>query len=451
MKRVIIVIIGFVIIGVGIWVVDPKEKKETRKEEIKPVISEKIIEPKIPSTPEPATTPVKEEPPQIELKLVETIKLPEGVKDVILDEESGRASIFLKEDSIQFLDDDMKVKKEYKLPCPLNKPDKKRCWTKVEFSKGNKYIGVNTIRKYIEEYVEEGEFVMLDKDGNELWKRKHNFFSITPSPNGEYFLGFADPECGGCPITIVHSDGTKAVMEATRYTHIDISDDGRYILNATTGYRGSESFVGLYEVSGNKIWKHTFSVNLTQGDGIEGRILSLQSIYVCHYQGRIGKDTSFLFDKGGNLIWKKEGFGIDKFEQIGNSLIGMNWNKKIREINIINYGNFPDKIVWETRMSIFPPKYIDENGFYFEPNLILSPSQRYIVVYVRYQEYTKILYSEIIFVDLINKGKIIGKLSNIGFPIKKIIFSKDESKLYIQDELENDIKVIKIDIKGGEK
>jgi hypothetical protein len=204
-----------------------------------------------------------------ELKPIKITPLPKNIQNVIFDQQTGEPSIYITDDHLEFLNKEGKVNKEYKLPCLIKTGDT-GCWSKVEFSEGNKFIGVNTIKSYEHESVKDAEFVMLDKEGNELWRKKNNFYTITPSPNGKYFLGTEDPECSGCPIYLVKSaENISKPLIWNKYANnvvdksIDcFSEDGNMYIVTTLEGRGG----GPVDTNKPDTYRETLYVLNSNGD-----------------------------------------------------------------------------------------------------------------------------------------------------------------------------------------
>jgi len=207
-----------------------------------------------------------------ELKPIKITPLPKNIQNVIFDQQTGEPSIYITDDHLEFLNKEGKVKARYKLPCPISSIDKK-CWSSVQFTKGNKYVGVNIIKSYDsdKETVNSSKFVMLDKDGNEMWERDNKFYSTIPSPNGKYFFGTADPECSGCPIHLVNSseDLDKSLIWSgysndVAGAHVEcISEDGSsYVVSILGVYNSKEHKPGnqtamLLDQNGGILWSYT--------------------------------------------------------------------------------------------------------------------------------------------------------------------------------------------------
>lgn len=315
MKKIIWMAIGVIVMGIILWIAF-KSKPGGEEAKVIPTQGDQATVPAPLTQPEaikkssaPVTSGIVN---KVELKLVETIKLPEGVKDVILYEETGKPMIFIKTDVIQFLDGDMKVKKEYKLPCPLDKPNTEGCWSKVTFSKGNQYIGVNTIKKYQSETVEDGEFVMLDRDGREMWRKKHNFFGIIPSPNGEYFLGFHDASCGDCSGVIMNQSDNKREFTSTLSARIEFSNKDKDFLLATGDFSETRGYIAKYKENGDFEWRQSLQkLGLNQEASCSEITLSNNEDLMCiscwSATDSINKAALFVLrTSDGSVAWQKE-------------------------------------------------------------------------------------------------------------------------------------------------
>jgi len=99
-------------------------------------------------------------------------------------------------ESIRFLDQRGNTKKEVRLL--ENAPGKG--WSTVIVSTNRKYMAVNNL--YAIEGRKDRELLMLDDEGNELWRMKHHLATAIPSTNGKLVVGTGDPGWGEGPIYV---------------------------------------------------------------------------------------------------------------------------------------------------------------------------------------------------------------------------------------------------------
>lgn len=245
----------------------------------------------------------------------------------------------------------------------------RNCWSSVKFTKGNKYIGINIIKSYDsdKETVNSSEFVMLDKDGNEMWKRDNKFYSAIPSPNGKYFFGTADPECSGCPIHLVNpSENLDKSLIWSRYAndiagaHIEcISEDGNlYVVSILGMYDSKEHKPGnqtamLLNQNGGILWSYTTDFLGPCSIQDDNLVMILRS----GNKANISKvDTT-----NNKIVWKQEiplgGYNIFYSGSLSQDILIIGQNGSGHPLNIYKMNLVSGVIKKEVNVGLFPNEY----------------------------------------------------------------------------------------------
>lgn len=210
--------------------------------------------------------------------------------------------VVITESKIQFLDERSKLKSSVaRTPSVPGKSG-----SIVRSAKNKKYIALNNILKYNQpaERVEDGELIMLNDDGSELWKRPHNFANIIPSPNGRYILGTPDSAFGGAPISVINEKGViKEIKKDSRRWKIDFSKDGSYFaVTIQTRIEGDEKYRAdliVLSESGEELWRINSIARGTASDSCPVTITDDDLIIVTT---GVPEFQEYRFDKQGNRV-----------------------------------------------------------------------------------------------------------------------------------------------------
>lgn len=232
--------------------------------------------------------------------VIEGVYLPEKS----ISEETKMQENEITEDAIIFYDEKGNIKQRVKLLKTI--PGKS--WSNVSESKNKKYIAINNIGVYDQkgEWIENAEMIMLNSQGEELWRMKHNLANIIPSPNGKYIVGVPDAAFGGAPISMFNEKGLiKEIAKDDRAWNVDFSKDGSFFAVTVVTYdkikKGSEKYQGhliVLDEEGNELWRKK---NITIGDSSFSEVNITDDDTVSLTTG-LPERKVYRFDKEGDPI-----------------------------------------------------------------------------------------------------------------------------------------------------
>ncbi len=211
--------------------------------------------------------------------------------------------VLVTKDAVKFLD--------------LNGNEKKRVdfldtifdksWSRIKISKNKKYIAINNVYDYNPkgETVKDAEMIILNDEGKESWRMKHNLYSVIPSPRGDIIVGAPDPAFAGAPIFIFNEKGLiKKIPKDGLFWNVAFSNNGNFIALTIVTFdetkEGIEKYLGhliVIDDEGNELWrkeKITRAISSNEVDITDNDVISLTTGWP--------ERKVFLFNKHGESI-----------------------------------------------------------------------------------------------------------------------------------------------------
>ncbi|PKM99724.1 MAG: hypothetical protein CVU78_04830 [Elusimicrobia bacterium HGW-Elusimicrobia-2] len=279
--------------------------------------------------------PEKMEDMIIEKKKTKTKILKNG-KEIIIEKVVKYPKAIIREDGLKFYDENGNNKKTVDFK-NISQPG----WRSRAKVSG-KYIGVSSkIGGYDKEgnrRASAGNFVMIDSEGNILWKFKKHLDYFHPSPDGKYVVGVPNGEWSESPLYIYNSKGIviKEIQKPNDGYKIDFSKNGELIALGLNDTRTRRGYLTLLDKNGNEKWRKEITEREKEidGFGINNVAISNNGEYILVVtikaqieetgeikviKGRTGREKVLKkrkyigtqyhldrFNKSGKLIWRKE-------------------------------------------------------------------------------------------------------------------------------------------------
>jgi hypothetical protein len=209
---------------------------------------------------------------------------------------------------MKFLDEKGNIKKE--LPIQRYIPGEQSP-ADINVSENKKYLCITSVKKWSEVgEALDGESVILNTDGDILWKTKHSLSSVKVSPNGQYVIG-AEIDWGGYPLQIFYRNGlVREIKKDDQLWTARFSKDGSLCaLTVFTfdrqlwGKKGANYYIKhliLFDDKGNELWRKE---NISRGEAaVWSRITNITDDSVTVFTVEKPSLKIYHFDKDGNLI-----------------------------------------------------------------------------------------------------------------------------------------------------
>ena len=221
--------------------------------------------------------------------------------------DSARGSIQIEKDKLIFLDESGTEIKTI----PLLETVPGESWSKVFVSKNGKYAAVNNVYKYNQkESIEDAEVVVLNWEGEEMWKAKHHFSSFMVSPNGKYLLAIPDEANGYAPISVFNAKGIAgSIKKIDQVWEADFSNNGSFFAVAVPVSSGSATGQYRYQFdlvvsdeNGKELWRKENITSLESEFFPNVKIVDDVIVVIDNidYDPHIIKE--YRFDKQGNQL-----------------------------------------------------------------------------------------------------------------------------------------------------
>ena len=235
----------------------------------------------------------KEAKNKVEVKLVKTVQLPEGTKDVMLDPETLEPKVLIGDTFIRFVDEDLNVKNSVVME------NHERFYHRS--SARGKYLGI-----YIgsTEY-DEPRFILFDIEGKVIWERKGYTCSVSEylapcyvSDDGRT-VAYASGITGG-GIVSFHRNEWSSIhypIDDDMTSEGKFSGNGNYFGLVISGSSPVMPFVILYDNSGNELWRRKIA-NEDLSDSI---LVSTSARYILAFS-----NDAYCLDRTGDVIWNLE-------------------------------------------------------------------------------------------------------------------------------------------------
>ena len=227
-----------------------------------------------------------------ELRLVKEKKFDKKIKKF-------KGNVVVTEDEILFLGNNMNIRKKKIVPKPKR--------TRIRISKDGKRIGQQTFFDVGEKGAKRSELLLLDENGDTLWKLNNIFGEIKVSQaNGGSIVEF---ECGegGCTNKMtIYNEGNlkgKVIIPTSSMQSVGsaISEDGNYFVSIFSN-RGIYDLI-LFSISGEELWAKRFENEIVRKTNIS----SSGELIVAEVTPKGKRETEMLlFNKEGDLLYKKQ-------------------------------------------------------------------------------------------------------------------------------------------------
>lgn len=223
-------------------------------------------------------------------------------------EQKNENSIRIEKERLVFLDE-----KGYEIKTlPLLKTVPGKSWSEVFISKNGKYAALNNVYKYNQkESIEDAEVIVLNWEGEEMWKIKHHFSHFKVSPNGKYLLAIIDASSGNAPVSMMNNTGV--IREVPKYDQVweaDFSEDGSFFAVLSPKYeskdRKVQSDLFVLNDKGDELWNKEKVIPLGSENFPSLKITDDNIIIVTdnieYNNGIPSVFKEYRFDKQGNLL-----------------------------------------------------------------------------------------------------------------------------------------------------